>query len=262
MSNPLQLWQVHIQLPWVQASMVLGLIFIFTFNLLAVTTQRLGVTIATVAGKMSLVIPVLASLLVFKSSTRNFDMAGYAGLIAALLAILLTSVKQKEEPAANEAVSIKLTPMMLLLPVSVFLFSGLIDTLINYVNFRLLQPDQSEVFPIVIFAMAAFAGTLTMAIRGIVYKEKFVWRSIPAGLVLGVPNYFSIYFLVMALTAFNNDGAFLYPVLNIGVIITSAIVAVFGFKEKLSIVNKVGVGLAILAILLLSYQELVQQLAL
>jgi drug/metabolite transporter (DMT)-like permease len=260
MSNPVQLWEVHISMPWVRVALFLGLLFIFTFNLMAITTQRLGVTIATVAGKMSLIIPVLASLLVFKSSAKSFDIAGYIGLLFALVAILLTSVKKKEKPATDEAIPLKLTPVMILLPLGVFLFSGLIDTSINYVNFSLLQPDQSEVFPIVIFAMAAFAGTMTMAIRGIVYKEKFQWRSIPAGVILGVPNYFSIYFLVMALTAFNNDGAFLYPVINIGVIITSAIVAVFLFKERLTVINKVGVGLAILAIILLSYKEILQQI--
>ena len=44
---------------WIYYALILGLLFIFTFNLMALTTQRLSVTVSSIAAKMSLVVPVL-----------------------------------------------------------------------------------------------------------------------------------------------------------------------------------------------------------
>jgi drug/metabolite transporter (DMT)-like permease len=57
------------------------------------------------------------------------------------------------------------------------------------------------------------------------------------------------------LSGFKGDGALVFPVFNISVILIAAIASYFFFKEKLSLINKLGLALAIFAILLISYQE-------
>ena len=70
----------------------------------------------------------------------------------------------------------------------------------------------------------------------------------PAGIAIGLPNYFSIYFMLHTLSWYQNDGAFVYPVLNIAVIVVTSLMGIALFKEKLSKLNLIGIIIAILSI--------------
>lgn len=215
---------------------------------MAKTTQTRGVAVATVASKMSLAIPVLFSLFIFKIGTSSLDFWNYLGIVIAFVAIYLVSKKQKQAGTIPK----KITLSYLALPLAVFVLGGLIDTTLNYANHNLIEEEVEGVFPIVTFASAFVLGLLFILIKKIKVKPK----DIIGGIYLGVPNYFSIYFQLKALTAFENNGAILYPTLNIGIIIVSTVFAILLFKEKLNLLNQIGIGLAIAAILLLSYQEI------
>ena len=66
---------------------MLGVLFIVIFNLMARTSQQLGVSVASVATKMSLVIPVLAGLLLYGEELNFLKVAGIAtALVAAMTA--------------------------------------------------------------------------------------------------------------------------------------------------------------------------------
>ncbi|MFT6969881.1 MAG: drug/metabolite transporter (DMT)-like permease [Roseivirga sp.] len=233
---------------WFLVAAILGIVFVSTFYLMAKTTQTRGVAVATVASKMSLAIPVLFSLFIFKIGTSSLDFWNYLGIVIAFVAIYLVSKKQKQAGTIPK----KITLSYLALPLAVFVLGGLIDTTLNYANHNLIEEEVEGVFPIVTFASAFVLGLLFILIKKIKVKPK----DIIGGIYLGVPNYFSIYFQLKALTAFENNGAILYPTLNIGIIIVSTVFAILLFKEKLNLLNQIGIGLAIAAILLLSYQEI------
>ena len=55
-------------LDWFNFTLVLGTLFIIVFNLMAITTQRSGLSVVSVATKMSVVIPVLFGLIYYKES--------------------------------------------------------------------------------------------------------------------------------------------------------------------------------------------------
>lgn len=240
---------------WAYFAMALGTIFIVTFYLMAITTQKVGVTATSVAAKISLVIPVLFSLLVLKSSLKDYTIINYFGMTIALVAIVLSSIRPSRIDEVKTSAA-----MALLLPLIIFLNSGIADSLINYTNRYHLQPHEASQFTMLTFATSAFAGGLVLVYQLIFQKTPFKKRSLWAGIALGVPNYFSIFFLILALSAFNNDGAFLYPINNIGIILVGAIGAVILFKEQLSKLNLLGIGLAILALVLISYQEILSYL--
>ena len=48
----------------------------------------------------------------------------------------------------------------------------------------------------------------------------------------------------------------MYPIYNIGVILISTLVSIMFFKEKLNALNIVGLILAVVAIFLISWQEI------
>lgn len=236
--------------PWFAFAGFLGVIFVSTFFLMARTTQLRGVAVATVASKMSLAIPVVFSLFIFQISSTPLDAWNYAGIVLAFVAIMMVS-KPKEQQS-SPALSLK----TLALPLAVFLLGGVIDTSLNYANHHWINADIEPVFPILTFGFAFAIGMIVCLVRGI----KFRRVDILAGILLGVPNYFSIFLQLKALTAFDNNGAILYPSLNIGIIIGSTLAAVLIFREKLGRINQVGVALAVIVIFLLSHQEILKNL--
>lgn len=240
-----------VQKPWAIYALVLGAVFIGAFYLIALTTQKVGVTAASVAAKISLVIPVLFSLLVLKSSLKDYTFVNYLGMALALVAIVLSSIR----PGSDGG---KRTPMLLslVLPFVIFLSSGFADSLINYVNEYHLQAHEASQFTMLTFTASAVIGVVVLLYMLFTGKTHFRFKSIWAGIALGVPNYFSIFFLIKALSAFGNDGAFLYPVNNIGIIMAGALGAVLVFREQLSPLNIGGLVLAVLALVLISYQEI------
>jgi drug/metabolite transporter (DMT)-like permease len=138
------------------------------------------------------------------------------------------------------------------MPMAVFVLGGAIDTTINYTNHFYLPESESAVFPLIIFGCAFFIGATVL----IIGKSKIEFKNIVGGTVLGVINYFSLYYIVKALTAFNNDGAIVYPVLNVGIILMSSLVSRIIYKERLSVLNKGGLVMAVLAIIFIFYQEI------
>lgn len=73
-----------------------------------------------------------------------------------------------------------------------------------------------------------------------------------AGIVLGIPNYYSIFFLIKALQNKNFESSELFTFNNVGVVILSTVVGVVLFKERLSKKNLIGVALAIIGIVLVA----------
>jgi uncharacterized membrane protein len=60
-----------------------------------------------------------------------------------------------------------------------------------------------------------------------------------------------MYFLVETLGAF--DATYIFPLNNIGIVALSTLLAFWFFKEKLNKQNMLGLGLAFLAIILISF---------
>ena len=234
---------------WLWAGVFLGFIFIAVFYLMALTTQKLSVTVSSISAKMSLAIPVLFSLFIFQIESKDFDWLNYLGITLAFLAIYLSSFKPKNKIADTPKAEFS---WLTLLPVGVFLGSGLIDTTINFTSYRFLTPREAAIFPIVIFGVAGIIGIALLLIKSIPIGRK-EWFG---GILLGVPNYFSVYFVVKGLAEFGNNGAYFYPILNISIILGSSLAAVILFREKLHKLNWLGLALAVSAILLISHQEI------
>lgn len=246
-----QSFAVEFSQDWTWLALGLGVGFILTFLLSGASTQRTGITATSLANNLSLVIPVTISLFVFKTGGKAFDGFNYLGLVLAVVAVGLSTFKKEEGgPARSQGLAA-------LLPVAVFLMYGLTNTLINYMNIHFIpSPDQTARVTLTMVMGAIAAGLLMLLIRLLQGKEKLEARNLAGALTLGVPNYLSFYTLLLALSAFGGNGAFVYPLYNIGVIVLAAGVAALFFREKLSLLNRAGLVLAIVAIGLISWQEL------
>ena len=68
-------------------------------------------------------------------------------------------------------------------------------------------------------------------------------------MILGVPNYFSIYFVLKSLEELG--GIIVFPVLNIGVVLLSSIISYVYYKEEMSLLNWSGISLSCISIILI-----------
>jgi uncharacterized membrane protein len=81
---------------------------------------------------------------------------------------------------------------------------------------------------------------------------KILPRSILGGIALGVPNFFSIYFLLRALQNEVLNSASVFTINNVAIVMFSTLLGILLFKEVLSTKNWVGITMAVLSILLVA----------
>ncbi len=229
-----------IDAPWIYIALVLGAVFITILYLAALTAQKFSLAAASIASKMAFVVPVLVSIIL--KMNHNFVWYNYLGVLLALLATYMSSAADTSRPIVGNK-------LLWLLPFFLFLGSGLIDTVINYTNLHYIDESSVRAFPVYIFLSAAVIGGLILLVRG----EKIVAKSIIAGIFLGVINYFTVFTFLKALAQLDNNGALVFPIFNTGIVVLSTLLGLVVFHEKLSLVNKIGIGLAVVAIALVMY---------
>lgn len=140
-----------------------------------------------------------------------------------------------------------------MVPLVLFVGSGLLDTMIKYVEQGFLDEGNKNDYLITAFGVAAVIGLMLLVLQLITGKERFDPRSMLAGLLIGIPNYFSIWCLVRVLKDYGTRSASIIPINNMGIVLFSALMAWLLFREHLTRVNIAGVVLALLAIALIAY---------
>ena len=227
---------------WFPGTVILGFLFISVFYLAAITTQRSGLSVVSVATKMSVVLPVLSGIILYQESTRVIKIVG---IILALVAVYLTSVKKKEGPAIKKK--------NLVFPLLVFFGSGIIDTTLKFLETKYVAAVDVALFTSTIFAVAGCIGICILIFQVIKKDLKISFRNIAGGIALGIPNFFSIYFLILALRTEGLESSTVFPVNNVAIVLLSTFLGILFFQERLLPKNWFGIFLAILSIILISY---------
>jgi len=226
--------------PWFLYSVGIGILFISLFYLMSVASVKIGITLTQAANKMSLAIPVFFSIYLYN---EPFGVFKILGILSALLGVFFITQSEKQG-------SPKTKTYWWLLPV-LFIGSGMIDTITKYVETSFINSNTLlNTYIIHCFAAAATFGTIVL-----LFQKKSIQRinvkTVGAGLLLGIPNYFSIYFVIKSLQFKSLDSSAIIPINNIGILVVVTLYGFVIFQEKLSIKNKIGIGLAAVSILLL-----------
>ncbi len=216
--------------------MALGVLFFIVFYAMGYAANHIGVGISGASSKMSLVIPVLYGVL-FMNET--FNIGKIIALFLALIAVVLISYQSKEP--------FKIQRMGL--PFLIFIGSGIIDTALNVLQIHFEKQAINKETAIAII----FFGALISALIFILKTNKYLLKdtkSIIYGIFLGVPNYLSVYFMVLALQSNFLESNQFYMINNTAVMLLSFIAALFLFKEELNKIKVLGIILAVTAIYL------------
>jgi uncharacterized membrane protein len=94
--------------------------------------------------------------------------------------------------------------------------------------------------------------TTTRKPSGIGSRSNFSPKTILWGVLLGIPNLFSIWFLLLTIGKSNLSGAVVFPVNNSGIVLLSVVVAAVFFQEHFTLKKWLGLIIAIISIVLLS----------
>ena len=202
------------------------------------STQRSGVTVTSLSSKLSVVLPTLAGVFLF-GEKLNYVVT--LGIVLALVALVLVVGGKKQSSKTNK--------INWLLPVLIFFGTGMGDILMKLTEQKNAAPDMSFMIAFIYFIALLFGILLVVhdLIRG---KSKWQWKSALGGLGLGIINFFSTYCVYHAMRCFDN--VVLFPVYNIGVVCLTALTGWLLFKEKLTWKNYLGLGIAIIAVILIT----------
>jgi len=239
--NPQTIEPSHlIEQPWFLGTIILGVLFILIFNVMAKSSQINGVGVTSVATKMSLVVPVLFAVLYYKDVLSIFQVFG---IFLALVAVYLASTKKQ---------GLKVDRSHIWLPLLVFLGSGIIDTSIKFIQEAYLKDSDYPLFSSTVFGTAAISGLVFVSFKRGKEAVSLNFKSVLGGICLGIPNYFSIFFLLRALNQENLNSSSVFTINNVAIVLFSTLLGILLFKENLSSKNWLGVGLSVVSIVLVA----------
>ncbi|MFP4017929.1 MAG: hypothetical protein ACLFUH_01655 [Bacteroidales bacterium] len=233
--------------PWFPYAVTIGVLFIMGFVVIGLSSQKVGIAVTTVASKMSVIIPISFSL--WYDPTDHLTLLKGSGITLAVLSVFLTIYRKRK---------IDFDPKHLYLPVILFIGMGVIDSIIKLAQYKYIDNGTSTLFAAVLFSIAAIIGLVTNIIRNNNFKTMLYPRTLMWGTLLGLGNYGSIYFLILALnhklsSGQTLDGSIVFGVNHIGIVSLSVIIGLLVFREKLTRMNWIGVIFSIISIYILTY---------
>ena len=220
---------------------LLGGLFIITFNIMSKTVTHFGIMISSVTQKMSLIAPIMIGVLFY---AENLTIFRIIGIIAAMGAIVVINMPFNKDPEQKRKWIFWLYPLL------TWLLSSIIDAAF-YLLGKSTGSKQSAMFLATLFCTAATLGILLIIIQKIKNAERIPLHIIPYGILLGVPNFMSIHYLMKAIGQ-GWDASLMFPINNVGIIAISMLGALLIFKEKANKFKLMGIALAISAVLLIA----------
>lgn len=231
------------ELGWVPVAVVLGFLFITLFFLIGRTTLTHGVAAASVSMKLGYVLPIVLAVAVYGETLSSWGVVGAAGTVVAVFLTAYRGSRDLEQLASHGWWA----------PAVIFVGSGVADSLVQFAEHRFFPAGGFEAFNIILFGTAGLLGLMFWLVRSARRRTwHFPLRDVLGGIALGVPNYGSIYFFLKTLNVPEWESAFVFPLNNIGIVVSSALFAFLLFRERLNVVNIAGLLVAVASIVLLS----------
>lgn len=224
---------------WMYYAVACALLFIGLFLIMGKSSQLNGVASTSIAVKMSMAISLIFMIVGYGESVTILKILG---ILLAFIGVYLVSKPSKSENNQTSA---------LWMLVVLFFGSGALDFLLNYVQNTQLGLLQDSLFSAIGFGIAGTFGLLILIVRLIQGKAKFAFKNVVAGIILGIPNYFSIYLLLRSYESTGWDDSTVLAITNVSVVLLSAVIGFTAFKESTTTQKIIGLISAILAICVL-----------
>jgi drug/metabolite transporter (DMT)-like permease len=147
------------------SGLFIGMLFIVVFQIAALTAQKAGVAITSIAGKMSMVIPIIAGILLYgdKITTQRV-----LGMTLAIVAVVLSSFKSNKADSQKETHG----NLTWLLPLLLFIGSGMVDTSIKWSQHHHMNGQNNGFYFSLLFGSAGLIGVVWSIWRRITQAKR------------------------------------------------------------------------------------------
>lgn len=227
------------QMPWVPLAIFIGICFIVMFFFMGISTQKAGLVATTISTRTSVVIPIVFSILFYHETLNLVKMSG---VLLALTALVCSIIKSPDQ---------KIQHRNIYLPVILFFGMGALHVVIKFAQQEYITSSQSGAFTGTCFFFAFISGVVLSLGRQVPLRTFFDKDVVCAGILLGLCNFGTVFFLVNALNHNIFDSSVIFGINATGIVALSVLAASLIFKERLSRVNWIGVTLSMASIILL-----------
>lgn len=230
-----------------------GVLFIVGFWLFSLAIRTAGMGLAAGVMRLSVVVPFLASWLVWNEPTPSalqFLGLAFAGVAFFLVARPAAEPPGKLGPPADGPVRAEPGSRAAVVLGLLFLSGGLVD-----VNMKVFREAFAASVPIATFLLFVFGVAFVVGAAAVGWGgvrtgrwprgEVLAW-----GVVLGLVNYGSAEFLLRALDTL--DGTVAFPANSVAIVLGAALIGWVVWRERLSRANLAGLALAALALVMLA----------
>ena len=220
---------------WIYWSIPLGIAFSFGFRLFAVSTQKAGIAITSVAANVSVVIPVAIAFVFYgdKITANNI-----LGILIAIVSFFFIFKSDKKEISLEK---------VWIFPALLFFVNGANNSMTKHAE--LLGALH---YPYIFIGLTFVVALISVLIQSLFIQKtsNFGKQNIFGGISIGLMNFFSTYFFLNAVSYYQSS--YFFPLYNLTYILLAAFTGMLVFKEKLKVINWFGILLAIFAILILT----------
>ncbi|MBM7559983.1 EamA family transporter [Marinitoga litoralis] len=202
-----------------------GLLFFLSFLFYQKSIKNNGATLSGAFAKLGILYPVFLSMLIWREIPKPINLSG---IFIAILGIIIVYFPIK---------GIKVNFDLILLS----LFGGIAE-FTNKIFQKYGIIEQKDIFLFFVFLSAMFFSIFMV--------KSFTKKDIIIGLLVGIPNLFSSYFLILALNKLSAPIVFISY--STGSILLITLISYFYFKEKINNNQKIGIIVILLSLILMN----------
>jgi len=207
-------------------------LYLVSFVIMKVNMKHNGIVLTSTFMKLGVLIPTLMAVTVFREMPRWTQVFGIALSIFAIVMINF----EKESVQEGNRKSLLLVLLVL---------SGFADAMAN------IFEEMGDASLKDGYLLTTFGAALVLAFAFAIFgKERIGVKDILFGMLIGIPNYFSARFLLLALGSVK--AVLVYPMYSVTTIIVVTLVGVTFFREKISKKKVMALGIIAVALCLLN----------
>jgi len=209
-----------------------GILYLVSFIFLQNNMQHNGIVLSSTFMKLGVLIPTVMAVVVFHEVPSWTQILGIG---ISILAIIMIHFEKEALQESNKKI------WLLLLLV----LSGFTDSMANIYE-QVGKPEGKDGYLLITF----FVAFLLATVFAFGEKNKITRKDLLFGMLIGIPNYFSARFLLLALGSV--DAVLGYPRYSVATIIVITLVGLLAFHEQISRKKAFALAMIVVAVWLLN----------
>jgi len=214
----------------------LSILFVGSIFAFSKSVALSGAAISTVSARLSVFVPIILSIVFYKELPSIYQLFGLLLTLATIL-LFYFSINHTGNKRERKNKFIYL--------LSILVGIGIADFFMKVFQENWSSTDK----PWFLFWIFFFSFIITLYLT--IKKKKVIEkRTLLLGIIMGIPNILSSYFLIESLKSFS--AVYVYPFVNISIIIFTALIVKIIWHEAWNTYSKTALFLGLISIVLLS----------